>query len=276
MYYFSSTNTTFPLQDFLGKNCSKSLKISQNIRHGNYSNLKVVFLKGRKILLKFFKISQNLKSRKISQSFSKKLKPSDIRLKNTNAFPEEILWEPVWHMRAVLKFVKFPPRLICHICHLCGTMPSASKRQKMQQQQMMMNPLMMMLPQMAQLASMQQPAEESSSDEKEVGDKKEQVSEKSAEERRALPERGSGWRVRCPGQDDFFFSDIYASIVWCRLSEGIEWICPEMDPSMTHALSNAGLLVLVFMCTRLPPTTRINDLRAMVWVLWVWSNHISA
>jgi hypothetical protein len=84
-YYFSSTG-------FPGK---KLLKISQNIRHGNYSNLKVVFLKGRKILLKFFKISQNLKSRKISQSFSKKLKPSDIRLKNTNAFPEEILWEPV-------------------------------------------------------------------------------------------------------------------------------------------------------------------------------------
>ena len=53
----------------------------------------------------------------------------------------------------------------------------------------------------------------------------------------------------------------------CRLSEGLEWLCKDLGPSMTHALSNTGLLALVYMCTRLNPTTRINDLRAMVCIL---------
>ena len=68
---------------------------------------------------------------------------------------------------------------------------------------------------MAQLASMQQPAEESSSDEKEVGDKKEQVSEKSAEERRALPERG---QVGGSGVQDKMIS---SSVTFMRQLSGV-------------------------------------------------------
>ena len=141
---------------------------------------------------------------------------------------------------------------------------SASKRQRVQQQQMMMNPLMMMLPQMAQMA-MQQPAlDEESGDEREV--KEEKKEEEKQEERRALPERGQmlGSSVQ---------EKISSSVTFlrqtprCRLSEGLEWLCKDLDPSMTHALSQTGLLALVYMCTRLNPTTRINDLRAMVCIL---------
>ena len=137
---------------------------------------------------------------------------------------------------------------------------SASKRQRVQQQQMMMNPLMMMLPQMAQMA-MQQPAlDEESGDEREVKEEKKQ------EERRALPERG---QVLGSGVQDKISSSVtfLRQTPRCRLSEGLEWLCKDLDPSMTHALSNTGLLALVYMCTRLNPTTRINDLRAMVCIL---------
>lgn len=140
---------------------------------------------------------------------------------------------------------------------------SASKRQRLQQQQMMMNPLMMMLPQMAQMA-MQQPAlDEESGDEREV---KEEKKEEKQEERRALPERrqviGSGVQDKISSSVTFL-----RQTPRCRLSEGLEWLCKDLDPSMTHALSNTGLLALVYMCTRLNPTTRINDLRAMVCIL---------
>ena len=140
---------------------------------------------------------------------------------------------------------------------------SASKRQRLQQQQMMMNPLMMMLPQMAQMA-MQQPAlDEESGDEREV---KEEKKEEEQEERRALPERG---QVIGSGVQDKISSSVtfLRQTPRCRLSEGLEWLCKDLDPSMTHALSNTGLLALVYMCTRLNPTTRINDLRAMVCIL---------
>ena len=140
---------------------------------------------------------------------------------------------------------------------------SASKRQRLQQQQMMMNPLMMMLPQMAQMA-MQQPAlDEESGDEREV---KEEKKEEKQEERRALPERG---QVIGSGVQDKISSSVtfLRQTPRCRLSEGLEWLCKDLDPSMTHALSNTGLLALVYMCTRLNPTTRINDLRAMVCIL---------
>ena len=140
---------------------------------------------------------------------------------------------------------------------------SASKRQRVQQQQMMMNPLMMMLPQMAQMA-MQQPAlDEESGDEREV---KEEKKEEKQEERRALPERG---QVLGSGVQDKISSSVtfLRQTPRCRLSEGLEWLCKDLDPSMTHALSNTGLLALVYRCTRLNPTTRINDLRAMVCIL---------
>ena len=140
---------------------------------------------------------------------------------------------------------------------------SAAKRQRLQQQQMMMNPLMMMLPQMAQMA-MQQPAlDEESGDEREV---KEEKKEEKQEERRALPERG---QVIGSGVQDKISSSVtfLRQTPRCRLSEGLEWLCKDLDPSMTHALSNTGLLALVYMCTRLNPTTRINDLRAMVCIL---------
>ena len=140
---------------------------------------------------------------------------------------------------------------------------SAAKRQRLQQQQMMMNPLMMMLPQMAQMA-MQQPAlDEESGDEREV---KEEKKEEEQEERRALPERG---QVLGSGVQDKISSSVtfLRQTPRCRLSEGLEWLCKDLDPSMTHALSNTGLLALVYMCTRLNPTTRINDLRAMVCIL---------
>ena len=92
-YYFSSTNTTFPLRAFhwkkktqnfskflkISQNLSKSLKISQNLRHGNHCNLEVVLLTGMKISQKF---SQNLsKSLKISQNLSKSLKIAQKNLK---------------------------------------------------------------------------------------------------------------------------------------------------------------------------------------------------
>ena len=121
---------------------------------------------------------------------------------------------------------------------------SASKRQRVQQQQMMMNPLMMMLPQMAQMA-MQQPAlDEESGDEREV---KEEKKEEKQEERRALPERG---QVIGSGVQDKISSSVtfLRQTPRCRLSEGLEWLCKDLDPSMTHALSNTGLLALVYMC----------------------------
>ena len=145
---------------------------------------------------------------------------------------------------------------------------SAAKRQRLQQQQMMMNPLMMMLSQLAQMA-MQQPAlDEESGDEREVKEEKkeEEKQEEKQEERCALPERG---QMNGSGVQDKISSSVtfLRQTPRCRLSEGLEWLCKDLGPSMTHALSITGLLALVYMCTRLNPTTRVNDLRAMVCIL---------
>ena len=137
----------------------------------------------------------------------------------------------------------------------------AAKRQKVQQQ-MMMNPLMMMLPQMAAQMAMNQPAlDEESGDEA-----KESKDEEKPEERRAQPEKG---QVSGTGVQDKISSSVtfLRQVPRCRLAEGLEWLCKDLDPSMTHALTNIGLLALVFLCTRLNPITRINDLRAMVCVI---------
>lgn len=66
------------------------------------------------------------------------------------------------------------------------------------------------------------------------------MSEKSAEERRALPERG---QIGSGVQDKISSSATFMrQLPRRRLPEGIGWVCPDMDPSMTHALSNAVLL----------------------------------
>eukprot|EP00435_Cladocopium_sp_Y103_P064302 s48_g26.t1 len=121
---------------------------------------------------------------------------------------------------------------------------SAAKRQGLQQQQMMMNPLMMMLPQMAQMAM--QPAVEEE-EEEEVKDRCQEVEK--PEERRALPERG---QMSVSGVQDKLSTSLtfLRQIPRCRLSEGLEWLCKDLDPSMTHALSNTGLLALVYMCVQ--------------------------
>ena len=137
----------------------------------------------------------------------------------------------------------------------------AAKRQKVQQQ-MMMNPLMMMLPQMAAQMAMNQPAlDEESGDEA-----KESKDEEKPEERRAQPEKG---QMSGTGVQDKISSSVtfLRQVPRCRLAEGLEWLCKDLDPSMTHALTNIGLLALVFLCTRLNPITRINDLRAMVCII---------
>ena len=74
---------------------------------------------------------------------------------------------------------------------------------------------------------------------------------------------GSDW-IRCPGQD-FFFSDIYASIAPASFAWG-NWVgLPRHGPQHDSCFEQCCASCLVFMCTRLPPTTRINDPRAMVW-----------
>ena len=113
--------------------------------------------------------------------------------------------------------------------------------------------------------AMQQPAlDEESGDEREV--KEEKKEEEKQEERRALPERG---QMNGSGVQDKISSSVtfLRQTPRCRLSEGLEWLCQDLDRCMTHALSITGLLALVYMCTRLNPTTRINDLRAMVCIL---------
>ena len=140
----------------------------------------------------------------------------------------------------------------------------AAKRQRIHQQ--MMNPLMMMLPQMAaQMAAMNQPLDEESGDEAGTDVNGTNVNEEKPE-RRAQPEQG---QMSGAGVQDKISSSVtfLRQVPRCRLAEGLEWLCKDLDPSMTHALTNVGLLALVFLCTRLNPITRINDLRAMVCII---------
>ena len=145
----------------------------------------------------------------------------------------------------------------------------ASKRQRVHQQ--MMNPFMMLLPQMAaQMAAMNQPPDEESGDEAGTDVNGTNVNgtnvNEEKPERRAQPEQG---QMSGAGVQDKISSSVtfLRQVPRCRLAEGLEWLCKDLDPSMTHALTNVGLLALVFLCTRLNPITRINDLRAMVCII---------
>ena len=287
-YYFSSTNTTFPLRILLflyGFFFSKFLKISQNFSKFlkvNHCNTKVVLLGQVKIsqnFSKFLKISQNFSKSsqnfsKSSQNFSKFLKVfSKSRQKQGMEYKipgknMENHWTLVlicdW-CAAISEVASVIPSLLSSFVF---AMP-ASKRQRIHQQ--MMNPLMMMLPQMAaQMAAMNQPLDEESGDEAGTDVNGTNVNgtnvNEEKPERRAQPEQG---QMSGAGVQDKISSSVtfLRQVPRCRLAEGLEWLCKDLDPSMTHALTNVGLLALVFLCTRLNPITRINDLRAMVCII---------
>ena len=95
-----------------------------------------------------------------------------------------------------------------------------------------------------------------------LSDDQEEPAEPSAPavvERRARPEPGMD---NVPGADRISGSVTFLKTVpRQRLSEGLEWIRKDLDATVTHGLSSEGLLAVVFMLTRLKPSSRISDLR---------------
>ena len=108
-----------------------------------------------------------------------------------------------------------------------------------------------MMPQMSQMAQMAQ--DESSGDEE-----PKETPAAPVEERQALPEASvtSGDRITTSAT---FLRQVGRG----RLSEGMEWISPSLDTTMTHQLTSAGLLALLYLCTKLRPSTKICDLRGL-------------
>ena len=49
-----------------------------------------------------------------------------------------------------------------------------------------------------------------------------------------------------------------------RLAEGLEWLHADFDATLTHGMTQEGILGVLFMCTRLKPSTQVSDLRVLV------------
>lgn len=148
-------------------------------------------------------------------------------------------------------------------------MPSSSSKRQRVPQNMMVQPFMpqhMMMPQMftpQQMAALHQAHQEQLSSEEEQAAPEQPPQTETIvpkeETRQALPEKGmEGFPVkdRLPTS-----LTLIRGMGKARLSEAMEWISPQLEATMTHQLSNKGLLALLFCCTRLRPTTRVCDLR---------------
>ena len=138
------------------------------------------------------------------------------------------------------------------------SVPSSSKRQRVQQPMWGMMPPQMM-PQ--QMWGMMPPSQMPPLPDSQLSDDQEEPAEPAAPvvERRARPEPGM---ENVPGADRISRSVTFLKTVpRQRLSEGLEWIRKDLDATVTHGLSSEGLLAVVFMLTRLKPSSRISDLR---------------
>ena len=49
-----------------------------------------------------------------------------------------------------------------------------------------------------------------------------------------------------------------------RLAEGLEWLHADFDATLTHGMTQEGILGVLYMCTRLKPSTKVSDLRVLV------------
>ena len=49
-----------------------------------------------------------------------------------------------------------------------------------------------------------------------------------------------------------------------RLAEGLEWLHADFDATLTHGMTQEGILGVLFMCARLKPSTKVSDLRVLV------------
>ena len=151
-----------------------------------------------------------------------------------------------------------------------------------------MNPMMMhQMQQMGQMAGMggmgaavpeQQEASES---EGASGDETNAAGAAGAASAAVVPANGSGAPVLDPfkreaikirdnsGQDqgDMISRSVtfVKGVPRNRQAEGLEWLSRELDTTLTCNLSSEGLCCLLYMATRLKPSTKISDLRALNW-----------
>ena len=149
-----------------------------------------------------------------------------------------------------------------------------------------MNPMMMhQMQQMGQMAGMggmgaavpeQQEARES---EGASGDETNAAGAAGAASAAVVPANGSGAPVLDPfkreaikirdnsGQDqgDMISRSVtfVKGVPRNRQAEGLEWLSRELDTTLTCNLSSEGLCCLLYMATRLKPSTKISDLRAL-------------